>query len=255
LPSDYTDEDLVARWEEFFESSGQRVKVIEVTDLYPEQRSVFITYAELDVFDPDMADYILNHPMRSLHLGKQAMRKIVPPGREKTEVNLRIKGLPKDSKIEIRRIRAEHLGKLIAVEGLVRKATEVRPKVTDALFQCMRCDHVVREPQEGMYFKEPLECYKDQGGCGKTASSTKPALSDRSTQSVISSARRGRKPSIGASWPCPSNRSMPDIMAIALAHRTTARPASRAKSLHDDHRPPISALSVVPPRRSPARQT
>jgi replicative DNA helicase Mcm len=173
LPSDYTDEDLVARWEEFFESSGQRVKVIEVTDLYPEQRSVFVTYAELDMFDPDMADYILNHPLRSLVLGKQAMRKIVPPGRDKAEVNLRIKGLPRDSKIEIRRIRAEHLGKLIAVEGLVRKATEVRPKVTDALFQCMRCDHVIREPQEGMYFKEPLECYKDQGGCGKTASSTK----------------------------------------------------------------------------------
>jgi replicative DNA helicase Mcm len=173
LPSDYTDEDLIARWEEFFESSGQRLKVIEVADLYPEQRSVFISYAELDMFDPDMADHILKHPLKSLTLGKQAMHKIVPPGREKAEVNLRITGLPKDSKIEIRRIRAEHLGKLIAVEGLVRKATEVRPKVTDALFQCMRCDHVIREPQEGMYFKEPLECYKDQGGCGKTASSTK----------------------------------------------------------------------------------
>ena len=173
MPSDYTDEDLIARWEEFFESSGQRLKVIEVADLYPEQRSVFISYAELDMFDPDMADHILKHPLKSLTLGKQAMHKIVPPGREKAEVNLRITGLPKDSKIEIRRIRAEHLGKLIAVEGLVRKATEVRPKVTDALFQCMRCDHVIREPQEGMYFKEPLECYKDQGGCGKTASSTK----------------------------------------------------------------------------------
>ncbi len=173
MPSDYTDEDLVARWEEFFESSGQRLKVIEVADLYPEKRSVFVTYAEMDMFDPDMADYLLNHPLRSLALGKQAMLKIVPPGREKVEINLRITGLPKDSKFEVRRIRAEHLGKMIAVEGLVRKATEVRPKVTDALFQCMRCGFVIREPQEGMYFKEPLECYKDQGGCGKTASSTK----------------------------------------------------------------------------------
>ncbi len=173
MPSDYTDEDLVARWEEFFESSGERDKVIEVADLYPEKRSVFVTYAELDMFDPDMADFILNHPLRSITLGKQAMLKIVPPGRERAEINLRVIGLPKDSKIEVRRIRAEHLGKLIAVEGLVRKATEVRPKITDALFECMRCNHVIREPQEGMYFKEPLECYKEQGGCGKTASSTK----------------------------------------------------------------------------------
>ncbi|HVO77489.1 MAG TPA: hypothetical protein VMS79_01320, partial [Methanomassiliicoccales archaeon] len=172
MPSDYTDEDLVARWEEFFESSGERDKVIEAADLYPEKRSVFVTYTELDMFDPDMADFILNHPLRSITLGKQAMLKIVPPGRE-AQINLRITGLPKDSKFEVRRIRAEHLGKLIAVEGLVRKATEVRPKITDALFECMRCNHVIREPQEGMFFKEPLECYKEQGGCGKTASSTK----------------------------------------------------------------------------------
>jgi replicative DNA helicase Mcm len=173
LPSDYTDEDLIAKWEEFFETSGQRVKVIEVADLYPEQRSVFIPYAELDMFDPDMADYLLHHPLKALLLGKLAVRKIVPPGREKVEVNLRLTGLPKDSKVEIRRIRADHLGKLIAVEGLARKATEVRPKITDAFFQCARCGFVIREPQEGMYFKEPLECYRDQGGCGKTTSSTK----------------------------------------------------------------------------------
>ena len=174
MPSDYTDEDLVARWEEFFESSGQRVKVIEVADLYPEQRSVFVTYAELDMFDPDMADYILSHPLRSLVLGKQAMRKIVPPGREKTEVNLRIKGLPRDSKIEIRRIRAEHLGKLIAVEGLVRKATEVRPKVIDALFQCMRCGaghHASR--RRGCTSRSRWNATRTRAAAESTASSTK----------------------------------------------------------------------------------
>ena len=173
MAQDYTDEDIVSRWEDFFETSGQRVKLMEVADLFPEQRSIFIPYAELDMFDPDMADFLLHHPLRVLIMGKQAIRKILPPGREQVDVNLRITGLPKDSKIEIRKIRAEHLGKLIAVEGLARKATEVRPKITDALFQCARCGVVIREPQDGMYFKEPLECYRDQGGCGKTTSSTK----------------------------------------------------------------------------------
>ena len=173
MPSDYSDEDLIARWEEFFEVSGYRVKVTEVADHYPEQRSVFLTYSELDLFDPDVANYLLERPVKSLYFGKQAMRKLLPPGREKVEVQLRITGLPKDSKIDIRRIRSEHLGELIAVEGLVRKATEVRPKIIDALFQCARCGMIIKEPQEGMYFKEPMECYKEQNGCGRSAGSTK----------------------------------------------------------------------------------
>ncbi len=173
LANDYTDEDLLARWEEFFEATDYRVKVIEVADQYPEQRSVYVVYDQLDLFDPDWADYVLQHPVRSLHFGRQAMRKLLPHGREKVTIQLRMKSLPKDSKVEVRKIRSEHLGRLIAVEGLVRKATEVRPKIVDALFQCARCGMIIKEPQEGMYFKEPMECYKEQNGCGRTASSTK----------------------------------------------------------------------------------
>ena len=171
--NEYSDEDLLARWEEFFESSGLRFKLIEVADHFPEERSVYVPYLDLDLFDPDFADYLMQHPLKVLTLGKQAAKKALPPGREGVQIELRIKTLPKDSKIEIRKIRSEHLGKLIAVEGLVRKATEVRPKITDALFQCARCGMIIREAQEGMVFKEPMECYKEQNGCGRTASSTK----------------------------------------------------------------------------------
>lgn len=173
MPDDYSDEDVIARWEEFLESSDYRLKVIDVADHYPEQRSLVIPYSMLDLFDPDFSDLILQHPVKCLHLGKQAVRKMLPPGREGVDVHLRLNGLPAESKVEIRRIRSEHLGKLISVEGLVRKATEVRPKIIDALFQCMRCGAVIKEAQEGMFFKEPLECSKDQGGCERTSSSTK----------------------------------------------------------------------------------
>ncbi|MEM0449670.1 MAG: ATP-binding protein [Methanomassiliicoccales archaeon] len=173
LASDYSDEDLIARWEDFFETSDYRVKIMEVAAHYPEQRSVYVEYAKLDLFDPDMAEHLLQYPVKVLSLSKQAIRKLLPPGRENVDIHLRVTQLPRDSKVEIRKIRSEHLGKLIAVEGLVRKATEVRPKIVDALFQCARCGMIIKEPQEGMYFKEPMECYKEQNGCGRTASSTK----------------------------------------------------------------------------------
>lgn len=173
MPIEYTNEDLIARWEEFFETTEYRLKVKEVSDMYPELRSVLVSYSDIDQFDPDIADYLLQHPHKTLWTGEQAIRKMIPPGREGVDIHLRIVSLPRDSRIEIRKLRSKHLGKLISVEGLVRKATEVRPKITSALFQCMRCNQVIREPQEGLYFKEPLECYKEQGGCGRTASTTK----------------------------------------------------------------------------------
>ncbi|MDD1765845.1 MAG: hypothetical protein LUO84_05270, partial [Methanomassiliicoccales archaeon] len=173
MPAEYTDEDILARWEEFFETADYRAKVIDVSDHYPELRSVNVAYSDLDRFDPDFADYLLQHPNRVLWSGGQTIKKLTPPSMEGAEIHLRMIELPRDSRVEIRKLRSKHLGKFISVEGLVRKATEVRPKITAAIFQCLRCHAIIKEPQEGMFFKEPLECYKEQDGCGKSASATK----------------------------------------------------------------------------------
>src|SRR3989441_1142085 len=81
--------------------------------------------------------------------------------------------LPRDRRVQIRDLRAKHLGQYISVEGLVRKSTEVRPKVVGALFQCLRCGTIIKEEQDGQTFREPLECYEEQGGCKRSANATK----------------------------------------------------------------------------------
>ena len=160
MPIDYTDEDLLARWEELFETSENRLRLMEVAGRYPELRSIAMSYNELDKFDPDMAVYLLDNPYRTLGLGEQAAKKVAAQGnRSEMDIHIRIKDIPRDNRIEIRLLRSEHLGKLISVEGLVRKATEVRPRITKAKFKCYRCPAIIEEPQDGLFFKEPLECY------------------------------------------------------------------------------------------------
>ncbi len=176
MPIDYTDEDLAARWEEFFENSENRVRVAEVADLYPEVRSINIAYAELDQFDPDMAQFMLEEPQRVLNIGESVVRKQVQQTRGNYEIHLRFKALAPDSRVDVRKLRSEHLGKLVAIEGLVRKATDVRPKLVEAVFRCFRCPAKIVEVQEGLQFKEPLECYKEQNGCGRSGGSTKFTL-------------------------------------------------------------------------------
>jgi len=167
------DAGTTSRWEAFFQGTDYMHKVREVADLYPDVRSMNVAYADLDRFDADLAKGLLDRPDMSLLAGKQALRNLMHHEMRTAEINLRITELPRDSRVEIRDLRAKHVGRLVSVEGLVRKATEVRPKITDALFQCMRCGHVIKEPQEGLFYREPMECYKEQEGCGRASGATK----------------------------------------------------------------------------------
>src|SRR3990172_3571029 len=171
--SEYSQEELIGKWEEFLAQMGYESAIIGLADRYPEARSLKVRFDDLNRFDTDMSIHLLRHPLNVLAAGEEALRRTAPPPEEAVEVPLRVTGLPRDSRVQIRDLRAKHLGRFIAVEGLVRKATEVRPMVVDATFQCLRCGTVIKEPQEGQAFREPLECYEDQGGCKRSASATK----------------------------------------------------------------------------------
>lgn len=170
---EFPQEELIAKWEEFFEEAGYLSKIITVADRYPEDRTLEVSFLELNRFDTDMAIFLMGHPLNVLTAGEEAMRRLVPPGEELTQIHLRVKGLPRDGRVQIRDLRAKHLGRFISVEGLVRKSTEVRPRVVGALFQCLRCGTIIKEEQDGQNFREPLECYEEQGGCKRSASATK----------------------------------------------------------------------------------
>ncbi|MGQ0797622.1 MAG: LAGLIDADG family homing endonuclease, partial [Methanobacteriota archaeon] len=170
---EFPQEELIAKWEEFFDELGYGSKIISVADHYPEERSLDVPFDELNRFDTDMAIYLLRHPLNVLTAGEEAIRRLSPPGEEVLQIHLRIKGLPRDRRVQIRDLRAKHLGQYLTVEGLVRKSTEVRPRVVGALFQCLRCGTILKEEQDGQSFREPLECYEEQGGCKRSASATK----------------------------------------------------------------------------------
>ena len=141
--------------------------------MYPDVRSIHVDFSEVEKFDPDLANYTLTNPTLSITSAEQAMKRMVSHALTNPFVHFRIKNLPRDSRIEIRKLRAKHLGTFVAIEGLVRKATEVRPRVTVAEFECARCAHRIVVEQEGMIFHEPLECPKEEGGCGRGTGSTK----------------------------------------------------------------------------------
>ncbi|MGQ0537296.1 MAG: minichromosome maintenance protein MCM [Methanobacteriota archaeon] len=167
LQTELSDEDLLARWKDFLRTQRSRIEAAAME--YPIRRSVDVPFLELDRHNKALAETTLRKPLRSLTFAERALDEVdLPTLTEKPKLKVRIGGLFEADRVEVRHLRSEHVGRLLAIEGLVKKATDVRPKVADALFQCNRCGTLFKVPQEEfLVFKTPIECPEVQGGCGR----------------------------------------------------------------------------------------
>jgi len=160
------DDSLIAQWQKFLEEHCKS-EIETVALSYPERRSIYIDYWKIDKADPQLADMILNQPFKAFFNAEEALKNIDVAVENKPDLHFRVNNLPDTHKIIIRNIRSNHLGKFMAIDGLVKKRTEVRPKLKVGAFQCQKCGAVIRIEQEEDILKEPSECYEDQGGCGR----------------------------------------------------------------------------------------
>ncbi len=160
---------LIEKWERFFYDYCKE-EIDSIALMYPEKKSLILDYWTIDAHDAEMAELLVEKPYISLYAAETALRKVDMPVDPPPQLHFRVKNLPEIQKIGIRDLRSQHLGKFIAADGLVKKVTEVRPKLENAAFQCLRCGAIIRVSQDDTVLKEPLECYEDQGGCGRKSS-------------------------------------------------------------------------------------
>lgn len=179
MPDELTRDGLMARWRAFFDLYGAE-EVRRVIDLYPDQRSVYLDFGVVEGHDPGLADQVLLRPQTALYCAELAVKErvAVDANRPRGECHLhvRVKGLPgakMRGRLDVRDMRAKHGGRMVAIEGMVRRRDVNRPLVEEAYYLCERCHGVVSVVQSDFGLEEPVECFKDQGGCGRTGASTK----------------------------------------------------------------------------------
>jgi replicative DNA helicase Mcm len=177
--------ELQSRWAAVLEEAGLRPAILALHDRFPEERSLTVPFSALDNADTPLADLLLERPEEVVAAGIRAMRELLPvAGPEAEGLRLRVIGLPPTAHRQIRGIRETDLNRFIALDGIVRRVTEVRPQIRDAVFQCVACRTEFHEPQDegSMIFREPLECPESQGGCGKPQGRTRfRLLAEKST--------------------------------------------------------------------------
>ncbi|MCX6668374.1 MAG: minichromosome maintenance protein MCM [Methanothrix sp.] len=158
--------DPVVKWEEFLRSRYWD-DLLELADSYPDERSLMVKFPDLDRYDPEFAEELLESPEPNLEAAQKALLEIdLPMDVYLDKAHVRITELPRHYKTCD--LRSDHIGKLIAIEGLVRTATEVRPKIVSAAFQCQRCGYTFFKEQTGTKFEDQsLKCQNqacDRGG-------------------------------------------------------------------------------------------
>jgi replicative DNA helicase Mcm len=163
------DENLVSSWRNFFEEYC-RSEIETIALDYPDKRSLYVDYDLIDEADPKLAELVINQPYKAIYHAKEALKQIDTAVENELSLHFRVRNLPQTQKILIRKLRASHLGKMVAIDGLVKKRTEVRPKLVVAAFQCQKCGAIIKIEQDEDILKEPSECYEDQGGCGRVSS-------------------------------------------------------------------------------------
>ena len=163
----FQDNEILAIWNEIFSADKYSLRIAEIQANYPLDRSIEVPYADIDMANSDFAMYLFEQPDRCLRIGRKAIRNLLPPTWEPSnEINLRINKLPDDAHVEIRDLRSKHLGRFVAINGLVRKATVPKLKMTKAHFKCAKCEADIWQDQKGMFSTDPLMCPNE--GCNKT---------------------------------------------------------------------------------------
>jgi replicative DNA helicase Mcm len=159
-----TDRD--ADWSKFLKTRYKK-QLGELTREYPFKRTLQIDYREVVSFGKAgtrMADELLENPGKVLDDVQNAIKNHqlikTPDRKEGAVINIRFVNLPR--KTGIREIRADDINRFVSAEGILRKTTEVRPRVVHAVFRCP-AGHFTEKKQGYGKFQEPDGCATD--GC------------------------------------------------------------------------------------------
>jgi replicative DNA helicase Mcm len=152
-------------WTDFLKTKYKR-QLSEVSREYPHKRSLLIDYREVEKFGKvgiELADEMMDNPGKVLEdiWDAIASNQLIKSREGKVpKTNVRLDHFPRKTKI--RDIRADDVGTAIAVEGMITRISEVRPRLVEAVFRCT-AGHFTHKQQKFGRFSEPDKCGTD--GC------------------------------------------------------------------------------------------
>ncbi|HLD38960.1 MAG TPA: minichromosome maintenance protein MCM [archaeon] len=127
----------------------------ELVKSLKEERSLTVDFSNLDRYDAILADELLENPERVLSVFNVAAASTASTDEK---INIRIRNLPESRNIRIRNLRAVHLGRLWSIDTTIKAASEVKPQIYEAIFECPDCKTKINVLQTGKIVQKPAVC-------------------------------------------------------------------------------------------------
>ena len=125
----------IAKFEEFF-STSYKDDVFEILEKYPDERSLNVDYNVLEIFDPDLADLLIEKPEEVINAAQIAIKNIDPLVKD-ADIHIRFENL--SNVIPLKTLLSKYIGTFVAADGIVRKTDEIRPRIETGVFECRGC--------------------------------------------------------------------------------------------------------------------
>lgn len=125
----------ISKFEEFF-STSYKDDVFEILEKYPDERSLNVDYTELEMFDPDLADLLIDKPEEVIQAAQIAIKNIDPLVKD-ADIHIRFANLTNN--IPLKTLLSKYIGTFVSADGIVRKTDEIRPRIETGVFECRGC--------------------------------------------------------------------------------------------------------------------
>ena len=125
----------IAKFEEFF-ATTYKDDVFKILEKYPDERSLNVDYQALEIFDPDLADLLIEKPEEVINAARLAIKNIDPLVKD-ADINIRFANL--SNIIPLKTLLSKYIGTFVAADGIVRKTDEIRPRIETGVFECRGC--------------------------------------------------------------------------------------------------------------------
>ncbi len=143
---------------ETFEVEGKVKYKEEIRRAVSEKKSsIIVDFADVIEFDRELAEEIVERPLELLSKLDDVVTEIATAfAGKRYPMRVRFTNLPE--KVKLRELRERYVGKLIAFDGIVTKATKVKGKPKKIYFKCTACGMEFAVEQRGRYFQPPTLC-------------------------------------------------------------------------------------------------
>ncbi|MFB6244816.1 MAG: LAGLIDADG family homing endonuclease [Candidatus Nanohaloarchaea archaeon] len=146
-------EELVTQFEEFF--SDQMYDRISGA-VHGGEDSLLVDFQEMDAYNFELCDHLRRNPEESLEAAEEALGGIDIVS--ESDMSVRFSNMPEEDFVKLKDLRSDHIGEFIPVEGMIKRASQVKPEIKKGIFECVQCSAKYEKKQDSSKLKSPYKC-------------------------------------------------------------------------------------------------